>query len=165
ECTFQNPGRGTTWRFAKLKDGKHFWWAPPELPAWALPAPDAAKTIARDEAIGKPATNGRDVHARGDDHDWRQWTSPPEIAVGKAHPWHCQALKGLRQHCGAGSTGLARTLYRWASGKEVPKPQLVEGNAEQAKEMWACLMAKHKQGIEFTAMLRVAQESLETAST
>ena len=45
EATFANVSmtKVTGARWAKTKDGKPFWWTPPELPAWALPKEQVKK--------------------------------------------------------------------------------------------------------------------------
>jgi hypothetical protein len=37
EVAESSPGRHSEWNWAKTKDGTHYWWKNPELPAWALP--------------------------------------------------------------------------------------------------------------------------------
>ena len=44
ECTEENMRGQDSWRYAKTKDGV-FWWKPPELPAWALPAAQAPAPV------------------------------------------------------------------------------------------------------------------------
>lgn len=55
DCQMQTQ-RGKEWRMAQLKNRTKFWWKPPELPSWALPASSKPKPKAPPKSPPKSQT-------------------------------------------------------------------------------------------------------------
>lgn len=49
------------WHRAKLKDNTAFWWAPPQLPSWALPATESKKQTNNESKPPKPKPSAQDI--------------------------------------------------------------------------------------------------------
>lgn len=131
----------------------------PAAPVAAANGKGAAMAAARAAVPGKLRTADTlpDRHARGDDHDWRQWTSPPpNVEAGENPEWYCQAVKGLLYHCEAKSVSNARTLLEWLVGEPVD-PAAVKSDPAVAKDFWGQLVAR-SHGVPFERMLAEASK-------
>ena len=144
------------WNYAKTKDGTVFYWQPPELPAWAVPAtspsrpasqpqqqapapsPDPAPT--QTEAKPQPAATGKPAK-----RDYDPWTKP-DLSEYEAKIDDWKTVANHRRGHTDKSTGL------WVADKELP---LGEINVKTLRS-WAVRWYLPDHPTEEDKMLRAA---------